>query len=639
MLMHYFRYLSLLIIITISLSSALARAEDFKDFAELDLEELLNTTVISASKREQKLSEAPNAIYVITAEDIKYSGAVDLPDLFRMVPGVDVVNVYGNSYGVSARGFNKRFAESMLVIIDGRTTYSTFFNGVFWENEQVFLEDIERIEVIRGPGATLWGANAVNGVINIITKDLEEDQELMITGKAGSKSFREAVTKYSANLTDKLSISVTGGYREDQGTRGVNDWRRVPKATGRLKYMLSDNSVLHFFAGFNESEVGLDVTSFTSQTDAHVRNNYQMLKWEHQISDTSQFHLRVNRDWAEVHSDDKELKVEGGIVEVEAQHNFALGKIHQIVWGANYKNSEAKSNVLRSGTDHDDLFGFFIQDEIKLFDTVQFIAGIKYEENSFTGGDWSPRGSLLYSPWSDHHFRFSVSRAYTTMGFFQDNARLIRTLPPPLPSLPIARIIGNEHLDPVKMTAFELGYRTTLFKRIGLNVELYYNDLDDVIDIVTLKQTIPLLISYDNAFNAIAKGVEVSIDLPVTPWWTLTSNYTFQEVENKRGNKDIQGTPKHKFNLGSRFTFQNGFSLDTRLHYVDDTKWQGLLKEVKLDDYLRLDIRIAQKFFNDRLELSVTGQNLTDKLHPEFSDGTETYEVERLIYGQVTLNF
>ena len=215
---------------------------------------------------------------------------------------------------MSARGFNDRFAQRMLVMIDGRTTYVTFFNGVFWENEQVFLEDIERIEVIRGPGATLWGANAVNGVINIITKDPEEDQELMVTGKAGTKQFREAVSRYSGSLTDKLSINLTGGYREDEGTRGVNDWRRVPKATGRLKYKLSDNATVHFFAGYNDSEIGIDVSRFTTRTNAHVRNNYQMLKWEQLISDTSQFQLRVSRDYAELHSDDKTLSIEGGNV-------------------------------------------------------------------------------------------------------------------------------------------------------------------------------------------------------------------------------------------------------------------------------------------------------------------------------------
>jgi len=329
--------------------------------------------------------------------------------------------------------------------------------------------------------------------------------------------------------------------------------------------------------------------------------------------------------------------MEGGNVEVEAQHNFALGKRNQVVWGANYKNAEATSPFLRSGTDHDDLIGLFLQDEFTISDTVTFVAGVKYERNSFTGGDWSPRGCILYSPWSNHHFRFSVSRAYRSPGFFQDNSRFVKKLPPPLPPLPLSVLFGNKHLDPEKMTAYELGYRATLFKRIGLNVELYYNELDDVIVIVT--QAIPVILSYDNAYNSISRGIEVSLDLPVTPWWTLTANYTFQEVKKTRENSDVKGTPKHKFNLGSSFTFNNGFTLDLRTHYVDDTKWDGLLEDVKVDDYLRLDIRIAQKLFNDKVELSVTGQNLTDKLHPEYSDGVATYEVERLIYGQVTINF
>lgn len=626
-----------LLITCLFLSSAFAKDDDFKDFAELDLEELLNTTVFSASRREQKLSEAPNAMSVITKEDIKRSGAVDLPDLFRMVPGVDVVNVYGNAYGVSARGFNDRFAQKMLVMIDGRATYATFFNGVFWENDQVFLEDIERIEVIRGPGATLWGANAVSGVINIITRDPEEDQELMVTGKVGTKQYREGVARYSDSLTDKLSISLTGGYREDQGTRGVNDWRRVPKAAGRLKYKLSDNSTLHFFTGFNESEVGLDVSKFTTRTDAHVRNNYQMLRLEHQFADTSQFHLQLYRDIYQGHSSDKTVDIEEEKYDVELQHSFALGKAHHFVWGVNYRNTKADSKMLNRHSDHDDLIGFFLQDEFTISETLTFVAGVKYEKNSFTGDNWSPRGCFLYSPWNNHHFRFSVSRAYRTPGFFEDSGRLVKALPPPLPSFPIALIIGNKHLNSEKMTAYELGYRTTLLSRLGFNLELYYNEMNDLVDLVP--SSIPLIIRHENAYNAIAKGIEVALDLPVTPWWILKANYTFQEVENKRANNGIQGTPKHKINLRSRCTFTNGFNLDIIAHYVDDTKWNGLSEDTKVDGYVRLDIRIAQKFFDDKVELSVTGQNLTDKLHPEFADEIASYEVERLIYGQFTLNF
>ena len=637
--MRTYRYLFFLIIVNLMFSSAFVMAEDFRDFAELDLEALLNTEVITASKRVQKISEAPNAIYVITADDIKRSGAVDLPDLFRIVPGVDVVNICGNCYGVSARGFNERYAQRMLVMIDGRSIYTPFFGGVFWENDEIFLEDIKQIEVIRGPGATLWGANSVNGVINIITKDPEEDEGFMVTVKVGTKDFRENVTRYSDTISDKLSFSITGGYREDEGTRGVNDYRRVPKVTGRLKYNLTDNSVFHLYAGVNESEIGLDLTKYTPRTDAHIRSNYQMLRWEHQFSGSSQFHIQAYRSFYEVHSDDKVVDIKNDSYDVEIQHSFYLGKRNYIVWGSNYRTTEADSSYLDPETDHDDILGFFVQDELKILDNLSLIAGVKHEKNSFSGGDWSSRGCILYSPWPDHHFRFSVSRAYRTPSYVEDSFYTVSTMPPPLTVIPLALVVGNEHLDPEEMTAFELGYRTTLFNKMGFNVELYYNEIDDVIENKTLRNTWPIKISWDNKFNVIAKGIELALDFPVTHWWKLTANYTFQEVEYKRVNEDLSGTPKHKFNLSSSFTFKNGFSMDMRAHFVDETKWRGLIDEVKVDDYLRFDIRLSQKLFNDKVELSLVGQNLTDKLHPETSDATATYEIDRLVYGQITWRF
>jgi len=618
---------------------ALAIADDYEDYLGLDLESLMNIEVFSASKRAQKISEAPNAIYVITAEDIKRSGAVDLPDLFRMVPGVDVINVYGSFYGVSARGFNDAFAARMLVMIDGRSIYTALFGGVFWENEEVFLEDIKQIEVIRGPGATIWGANAVNGVISIITKDPEEDQGFMVTGKVGTKHFRENVIRYSDSITDRLSFSLTGGYREDEGTRGVNDYRRVPKVTGRLKYKFSDRSTLHFFAGVNESEIGLDITTFTPRTDANVRSNYQMLRFEHRFSDTSQFHLQIYRSYTEFHGSDKSVAVEEGKNDVEIQHSFALGRRNQIVWGASYRGTEVDSVYIHSETAHDDIIGLFLQDELKIFDNLRFVAGVKYERNSFTGGDFSPRGCFLYSPWPDHHFRFSVARALKTPTFIEDGTRLVFTLPSPLPLIPPISYVGNEHLDPEDMTALELGYRTILFNEIGLNVELYYNNLDKVSGSATPIKFWPFHYRADNCYDAIAKGIEVAVDYPITSWWTLKANYTFQELDVKGDNEDIPSEPKHKFNLGSSFTFKNGFSLDVKAHFVDETRWFGMDKFTKTDDYLRLDIRVSQKLFGNKVELSLAGQNITDKLHPETINFPGAYKVERLVYGQVTLWF
>jgi len=635
------RYLLLLLIIAGSLLCAMrSMAEDFKDFSEVDLEALLNTEVTTASRFAQKITNAPNAIYVITEEFIKRSGAITVPDLLRMVPGVDVVNCYGNAYGLSARSFNDRFAQRMLVMIDGRSIYTNFFGGVFWEDDQVFLEDIKRIEVIRGPGATMWGANAVNGVINIITKDPEEDPILMITGKAGSQKFREGVARYSGKVSDKLSLSVTGGYHETDGISGVTDYRSIPKFTGRAKYKLSDESVLQFFAGFIDSDNSLEKTRYTPRTGAPVRSNYQMVRWEHRFSDTSQVSLQTYHDHAEVHSP---VVVEEDKYDVELQHALAIGERNHMVYGGNYRTITVDSNLLSPETNQDDILAFFVQDELTVTEKLRFVAGIKFEKNSLTGVDWSPRGCILYAPWENQQFRFSVSRAFRTPGFVEDSAYTITRLPlTDAVSIPVLSTIGNQHLKPEQMTAFELGYRTALFNRVGLNIELYYNELDNTIENVVKKRTFPLEVSWDKVSDSVAKGIEVAADYFITPWWQVSANYTFQEVEYKKYNRDVPGTPRNKCNLWSSFTFNNGITFDVIAHYVDKTKWSGLsgvLEDVKVDDYVRLDMRIAKKLCNNSVEIALVGQNLTDKRHVETSDGVGTFDVGQLIYGQMTFYF
>jgi len=552
-----------------------------------------------------------------------------------------VVNSYGNTFGVSARGFNERLARRMLVVIDGRSIYTAFSGGVFWESEQVFLEDIERIEIIRGPGATLWGTNAVNGVINIITKDPEHDPELMLTGKGGTRQFGEGVLRYSGTITDKLSLSATGGYRQSHGTSDVHDEYEIPKATARVKYKFSGDSILQFFGLEGTADRSLPRTNFTPRIDSDGEQNAFMLKWEKAVSETSAFHLLAYRNYYDVRSDGDAVDIEEEEYAVELQHSFALGDRQQFTWGLNYYNASVDSHYLLPKTDHDDTVSAFLQDEIKLFDKLKFIAGSSYEKNSFTGDDFSPRGCLMYSPSSNHHFRFSFAQAFQTPSFAKDSFYLPQTLPSPFPPLTGALVIGNHHLDTEKMSSWELGYRTILLNRAGFNVELYYNEIDDVVtEIVKRPYTLPLQITWDNAYDAIAKGVEIDVSIPVTEWWTATANYTFQQVANLDANQQVQGTPKHKFNLGSSFTFKNGFSFDVRTHYVDETTWRPVVgRRVDIDDYVRLDVRIAQKLFKDKVEISLTGQNLTDRTHPETSDGVATYNSERLIYGQVSFYF
>jgi len=361
-----------------------------------------------------------------------------------------------------------------------------------------------------------------------------------------------------------------------------------------------------------------------------------MLRWKHEFSNTSQLDCQFYYSKQEI-KESRDTFIETDEYEIAAQHTFSLGSINQIIWGGNYRTTEADTMPFNSGSDDDTLVGLFAQDEITILDTLRLVAGLKYEHSTFTGSDYSPRGSLLYSPHPDHHLRFSVSRAHTLPSFLENSLNI--KFSPSLGFLSLLLPKGNKHLDTEKITAYELGYRTTLFNRAGLNVELYYNDLKDAILVTPVRKGLPFPLIFDNGFDAISKGVEVSVDLPLTSWWKLSANYTFQEVKKRDEHTDMYGIPKHKFNIWSSFTFRNGFSLDLMAYYVDDTKWDGLIEDVKIDDYLRFDVRIAQKLYNDRLELAFVGQNLTDKLHPESADGAGTYEVERLLYGQITYKY
>jgi len=613
--------------------------EAFKDFSELDIEQLLNTTVYSPSKHAQRIAESPNAIYVITAEDIKRSGAVALPDLFRMVPGIDVVNAYGRTFGVSARGFNERMARRMLVLIDGRDIYTSLSGGVFWEDEQVFLEDIERIEIIRGPGATLWGANAVNGVINIITKDPEQYDEQIISSKAGSRGFREGVFRYSGRLSDRLSLNVTGGYNQDDGELHTNDFQEVPKVASRMKYRLSDGSVLQFFTLWSKTQRGYPLTVFTPKVDskADVQDS-QMLTWEKQLAPESELKILAFRSYYRVEPHHNALKIREQEYTGELQHSFRLNTRNHIIWGLQYHRTQLESNCNRDKYNYDTTSNFFVQDTLHLTNTLQLVAGVQYEHNSFTGGGFSPRVCFMYEPVHNHHLRLSWSKAHQTPSFGKDSLYLPKRLNDPFPPIEVWRIEGNKNLHNEKMTALELGYRTILFSKAGLNVELYYNDIDDVVtETIDQRHLWPVRVTWDNCYNAIAKGIEIAVEYPVTAWWKLEANYTYQEVENKQDNRDVQGTPRHKWNMKSSFTLPHGFMFDIHAHYVDDTLWKPVVgKHIYIDNYLRVDVRLAKKLFRDRVELALVGQNLGDTRHPETSDGIATYEIERLLYGQIT---
>ncbi len=537
-----------------------AHAEEFGDFNDLSLNALLNRKVYSASKYEQKLIDAPNALYVITREDIRRSGAVSLPDLFRRVPGVDVANVHGGSFGVSARGLNSRFASRMLVLVDGRSIYNSVFGGVYWEQNTVFLEDIERIEVIRGPGATMWGTNAVNGVINIITRDPEERQEAFVKAQAGTRRYRETVARCSATPAEELSIALTAGYAQDDGSRGVNDFQRSPRVSGRLKYRVSDSTVLHAFAGLSNADIRTDNSAIIRAGNFDAPGGYGMLRLEHEFSPASELELQVSYDYGKARNEDL-LLVREKKYEFNLQHSFAPGDKNRALWGITLRQVKDSSDYLPAGSATDSLTSFFLQDELSLRDNLKITGGVRFENNYATEGKWSPRGCILYTPVPDHHLRFSIAKAYRTPSFTETK---ISGRQPFFETggLDLVRAAGNQGLAPEQMTAYELGYRTILFSRLGLNIELYHNNLENVIRTVLEQPGIPVQLSYDNTHSITSRGVEVQLDLPLRQWWNLSAGYTYQDVEQKALDAHRPGTPRHKFSLLSRFSFKNGLMLE-----------------------------------------------------------------------------
>jgi iron complex outermembrane receptor protein len=546
------------------------------ELVEASLEQLINVKVTSVSKKEEKLFRAAAAVYVITQDDIRRSGATNIPDLLRMAPGVHVAQIDANIWAISIRGFSARYSNKVLVLIDGRTVYAPSFSGVFWDHQGLPLEDIDRIEVIRGPGATVWGANAVNGVINIMTKSARATQGGLVTAGTGSEQKALGVLRYGGQIGSQGSYRVFGRYFKvddmvlPDGRQGVDGWRRL-QGGFRSDWRLSPRDSLTVEGDLFSNRgaqtrwsafivVSPLVRAFNEELT--VRGGNLLGRWNRTLSGGSELSLQVYYD--------SYRRVDLGVPEtlntldLDFQHHLAFGSRHDIVWGLAYR--VATSGVTPGYTISfsppertDNLYSTFVQDEIRMTDSLWFTLGSKFEHNAYTGFEFEPSLRLAWTPSRRHTIWAAASKA------IRQPSRVETALSTPLAEFPgydgslqVINFQGNPNLKTEQLRDYEIGYRAQASRGLSFDVATFISSYRRLQNI---EQGRPYFVSspppprlvlpwtYGNQGRARNYGAELSASWNVTSSWRISPGYAFIHMNVSMPlNGSTTGEPASRWN-------------------------------------------------------------------------------------------
>lgn len=652
--------------------------------ADLDIEQLMDIEISSVSKRMQKLSDSPAAIAVVTGEDIRRMGATSIPDALRMVPGLHVAHIDANKWVVAARGFSDQYANKLLVLIDGRSVYTPLFSGVYWDVQDVMLEDVERIEVIRGPGATLWGANAVNGVINIITKTAKDTQGALASGGWGNEETGFGGGRYGFALNDRVHGRVYGKYFHrdafvsESDHTGADEWEQG-RAGFRLDADAGDDDVTlqgDLYRGasgatyrFWQTETANGLVSF--EGDDQVRGGNLISRFTHHFSDTSSAQLQLYYDRTER---DIELYREiRDTFDVDFQHDFAICDWQRVIWGTNYRWTKDRvtgvptvrlTETSRIG----DFVSAFLQDEISILETVRLYLGTKAEYNSYTGFEIQPGARLAWTPNEQHTLWASVARAVRTPARVDDD--IVIDIPPPVnltsvvgfPATGISQVRGTRHSTSEDLLAIEGGWRWQPVPRLSFDAAAFYNFYEDLRSVEAgapptseifaaflaflgtgQRQALVIPGPFDNLIDGETYGSEVSANWQPLDWWRLGVGWSWLKVQLANDERSVDVTseasletaaPEHMIHLKSQMDLPFGVQLDSYVSYVDN------LASKDVDAYVRVDARLGWSPMKS-LQLDLVGQNLFSTQHEEFASpilGHAT-EVERSVFGKVTWRY
>jgi iron complex outermembrane recepter protein len=624
---------------------------------DLSLDQLMQVEVTTVSRHPEKLLQSASAIQVITREDIRRSGATSIAEALRLADNLDVAQKNSHDWAISARGFNTSLANKLLVMIDGRTVYTPLFSGVFWDVQDYLLEDIERIEVISGPGGTLWGANAVNGVINIITRKATDTQGTYAEGGGGNELQEFGGVRYGGTLGGETDFRVYGKYfdRGDEsiadGSPATDSWHQT-QGGFRTDSALSPQDSLSVHGDFYDGSENNEASDVARTSGGNL-----MGQWSHLFDSGSQMSLQSYYD--RTHLADPVPEVLLGSIplapagyltddlttfDTDFQYQLQAAADQRVIWGLGYRfTHDVVQNAPGLGffptTLNQNLYSAFAQDEIALRPDLALTVGSKIEHNDFTGFEYEPNIRMQWSWVQSQALWSAISRAVRTPSRVDED--LIEPAPPAL-----AILEGSSDFRSEEVIAYEVGYRAQVDSRTSVALSTYYNDYNDVRSTSYTPRTI-LPFYFQNNLEGHTYGAELSSNYQVLDNWTLHLGYDLlqERLHVKPGQYDLDDAlnetsdPQQQVALRSTAKLPGGIEFDAALRWVDRLLTNNGPTLGIVPSYFGLDSRLSWRSYKG-IELSLVGQNLLQPRHVEYGFPSPLREeIDRSVYAKIAWRF
>jgi iron complex outermembrane recepter protein len=628
-----------------TVTSAVAAHANDSTLSRLSLEELSSLEITSVSKRAEPLSDAPTSVFVITADDIRRSGAASLPEVLRLAPNLHVARASASGHSISARGSNGTAANKLLVLIDGRSVYTPLFSGVFWDVQDLMLQDIERIEVISGPGGTLWGTNAVNGIINVISRSARDTQGSLVSAAAGNRDAvlaarhgtalgDDASLRLYAKHTRRRHTETAAGTAVDDAVRHTQAGLRADWSGGRDAVSVTGNA---YEGRFGQPLPGtINVTGFTlALGDIPVSGANLLARWTRELDDDGSlsvqaYYDRTSRTVPPTFAEALQ------IMDLQAQHSFRPAAAHQVVWGAqvrrshdHVRNSEIVA-FLPAVVDQS-WTSLFAQDEIALRDDLRLTLGARLEHNDYTGNEFLPNARLAWKAAPEQLLWAAASRTVRAP------SRLDRdTFVPGRPPFILA---GGSRVRSELANVLEAGWRGRPAQDASMSVTAFHAEYDHLrTQQIDSSRT---FIEFENGMEGRVRGIEAWGTWEPRPHWRLSAGFTrlWQSLKLKPGSNDALAVAiAEGANPARQALLRSSLDIGPRTELDITARHVSALSAPAVPAYTALDVRWGWQV-SDRVELALTGQNLLDPGHGEFTDLATRTEIGRALFVELTARF